>query len=73
MRRRLPAGLRWRLLVALVLTSAVTLGVAAVVVLKPLQQDLRNQSAESLRGTVLNAAPESSARSPPSPPTGRSR
>jgi hypothetical protein len=58
MRRRLPAGLRWRLLVALVLTSAVTLGVAAVVVLKPLQKDLRNQSAENLRNTVLNAAPD---------------
>ncbi|HWT25764.1 MAG TPA: histidine kinase dimerization/phospho-acceptor domain-containing protein, partial [Solirubrobacteraceae bacterium] len=58
MRRRLPAGLRSRLLVALVLTSAVTLGVAAVVVLKPLQQDLRNQSAENLRATVLNAAPD---------------
>ena len=58
MRRRLPAGLRWRLLVALVVTSAVTLGVAAVVVLKPLQKDLRDQSAENLRSTVLNAAPE---------------
>jgi signal transduction histidine kinase len=58
MRRRLPAGLRWRLLVALVVTSAVTLGVAAIVVLKPLQQDLRTQSAENLRGSVLNAAPD---------------
>jgi signal transduction histidine kinase len=53
-----PAGLRWRLLLALVLTSAATLGVAAAVVLEPLQQDLRDQSAENLRGTVVNAVPE---------------
>jgi signal transduction histidine kinase len=58
MRRRLPAGLRWRLLVALVLTSAVTLGVAALVVVAPLQEDLRTQSADNLRATVLNAVPD---------------
>jgi signal transduction histidine kinase len=57
-RPRPPAGLRWRLLLALVLTSAVTLGVAAVVVLEPLQQDLHDQSAENLRGTVVSAVPE---------------
>ena len=55
---RLPAGLRWRLLMALVLTSAVSLTLAALVVVTPLQQDLRTQSAESLRDSVRNAAPE---------------
>jgi signal transduction histidine kinase len=58
MRRRLPAGLRWRLLVALVLTSAVTLVVAAVIVVAPLQQDLRTQSAQNLLATVQSAAPD---------------
>jgi len=48
MRRRLPAGLRWRLLLALVATSAVTLGVTALVVLPPLQHRLRDQNADSL-------------------------
>ena len=33
MRRRLPAGLRWRLLLALLATSAVTLGAVALMVL----------------------------------------
>ena len=50
MGRRLPAGLRWRLLLALVATSAVTLGVAALVVLPPLQDRLRDQSVDNLRG-----------------------
>jgi signal transduction histidine kinase len=48
MRRRLPAGLRWRFLLALVATSAVTLGVTALVVLPPLQHRLRDQNADSL-------------------------
>ena len=46
MRRRLPAGLRWRLLLALLATSAVTLGVTALVVLPPMQDRLRTQSAD---------------------------
>ena len=50
-------GLRGRLLLALVLTSMVTLGVAAAVVLSPLQQRLRDQSIESLRAAVLAARP----------------
>jgi signal transduction histidine kinase len=50
-------GLRGRLLIALVLTSAVTLAAAAAVVLGPLQQRLRDQSTESLRAAVLAARP----------------
>jgi signal transduction histidine kinase len=52
MRRRLPAGLRWRLLLALVATSAVTLGAVALMVLPPMQDRLREQSAESLETSV---------------------
>ena len=51
-RRRLPAGLRARLLVALLATSAVTLGVAALVVLPPLQDRLRNQTVETVEDAV---------------------
>jgi signal transduction histidine kinase len=58
MRRRLPGGLRWRLLVALVVTSAVTLGATALVVLPPLQSRLRDQSADSLTGAVDAARPK---------------
>jgi len=53
MRRRLPRGLRPRLLLALLLTSAITLGVAATVLLSPLPDRLRQQSAVNLRGAVL--------------------
>jgi signal transduction histidine kinase len=56
-RLRLWRGLRGRLLLALVLTSVVTLGAAAAVVLSPLQQRLRDQSIESLRAAVLAARP----------------
>ena len=56
-RLRLWGGLRGRLLLALVLTSMVTLGAAAAVVLSPLQQRLRDQSIESLRAAVLAARP----------------
>jgi signal transduction histidine kinase len=58
MRRRLPAGLRWRLMLALVATSAVTLGATALVVLPPLQDRLRDQSAESLQNQVAAAQPK---------------
>ena len=58
MRRRLPAGLRWRLLLAMLATSAVTLGAAALVVLPPMQDRLRDQSVESLADAVLNARPK---------------
>jgi signal transduction histidine kinase len=53
MRRRLPRGLRPRLLLALLLTSSVTLGIAATVLLSPLPDRLREQSAVNLRGAVL--------------------
>ena len=52
MRQRLPGGLRPRLLLAFILTSAATLGVAATVLLSPLQDRLREQSAVNLRGAV---------------------
>jgi signal transduction histidine kinase len=54
----LVGGLRWRLLLALVLTSAVTLGAAAAVVLGPLRERLRDQSTESLRAAALAARPQ---------------
>jgi len=56
-RRRLPRGLRARLLLALLLTSAVTLGIAATVLLSPLPDRLREQSATNLRGAVLASRP----------------
>jgi signal transduction histidine kinase len=52
MRRRLPASLRWRLLLALVATSAVTLGAVALMVLPPMQDRLRDQSIENLETAV---------------------
>jgi signal transduction histidine kinase len=55
MRRRLPGGLRWRLLLALLVTSAVTLGAVALMVLPPLQDRLREQSADSLDDAVRTA------------------
>jgi signal transduction histidine kinase len=55
MRRRLPGGLRPRLLLAFILTSAATLGVAATVLLSPLQDRLREQSADNLRGAVQDS------------------
>jgi signal transduction histidine kinase len=50
--RRAIRGLRGRLLLALVFTSAVTLAVAAVVALRPLQSQLRDQSVKNLESTV---------------------
>ena len=55
MRRRLPGGLRWRLLLALLATSAVTLGAVALMVLPPMQDRLREQSAESLQDGVTDS------------------
>ena len=52
MRGRVPRGLRPRLLLALLLTSAVTLGIAATVLLSPLPDRLREQSATNLRVAV---------------------
>ena len=58
MRSRLPGGLRTRLLLALLLTSLATLGVAAtVLLLRPLPERLREQSAVNLRAAVLASRP----------------
>jgi signal transduction histidine kinase len=46
-------SLRTRLLLALLATSVVTLGVAALALLSPLQQRLRTESRNSVRSTVL--------------------
>ena len=57
-RRLVPRGLRGRLLAAFVLTSAVTLAVAAAVMLSPLRDRLRDQSVETLRGGVIDLRAE---------------
>jgi len=51
-------GLRWRLLVAFVFTSVLTLAVVGAIVLGPLQNELRDQSVDNLSDAVLVAAPE---------------
>jgi signal transduction histidine kinase len=51
-------GLRGRLLIAFVLTSAVTLGVAAAVTLSPLQDRLRRESVRTFRTAVENTLPQ---------------
>jgi signal transduction histidine kinase len=53
----LPAGLRPRLVAALVLTAAVTLAAAALALLQPLQERLREQTASSARAATLTARP----------------
>jgi signal transduction histidine kinase len=55
--RRALRGLRGRLLVALLLTSAITLGVAAAVTLSPLEHRLRREGEQNLQDTVLEARP----------------
>ncbi len=58
-RRRLRRGLRIQLLLALLLTSLATLGVATTVLLsRQLTPDLRNQSAANLRAAVLASRPQ---------------
>src|SRR3954463_5584941 len=47
--RRALRGLRGRLLLALVFTSAVTLSVAAAITLSPLQSRLRAESSDALQ------------------------
>ena len=56
-RRRRTFGLRPRLVVALVLTAAVTLGVAALALLSPLQDRLAVQAERNLRAAALTARP----------------
>jgi hypothetical protein len=48
-------GLRGRLLLALVATSAVTLAVAAAVTLSPLQDRLRQQSETNLENAISDS------------------
>jgi signal transduction histidine kinase len=56
--RRLPAlGLRGRIVAALVLTSAVVLGVAAIFLLTPLERHLRRQEISSMRETAVASRP----------------
>jgi len=57
MRRRRAFGLRPRLLAALVLTAAVTLAVAALALLGPLEQRLRTDGEQSVLIAVTNAKP----------------
>jgi signal transduction histidine kinase len=52
--RLVPRGLRGRLLAAFVITSALTLVVAAAVLYGPLQSKLRSQSVDNLRDAVIN-------------------
>jgi signal transduction histidine kinase len=51
-------GLRPRLLLALVATSAITLLAAALALLPPLQDRLRRQTVENLRAAVLASRPQ---------------
>ncbi|HEX5618135.1 MAG TPA: HAMP domain-containing sensor histidine kinase [Solirubrobacteraceae bacterium] len=53
--RLVPRGLRGRLLAAFVITSALTLVVAATVLYGPLRDKLRTQSVDNLRDAVVNA------------------
>ena len=53
--RLVPRGLRGRLLAAFVVTSMLTLIVAAAVLYGPLQSKLRSQSVDNLRDAVVNA------------------
>jgi signal transduction histidine kinase len=57
MRLKLPGGLRGRLLVAFILTSALTLAVASGILLGPLREQLRQQSTDNLQAAVLGARP----------------
>jgi signal transduction histidine kinase len=54
---RLGVGLRPRVLLAMVLTGAVTLGVAALALLGPLEQRLRQDASSNVKTAVLGAVP----------------
>jgi signal transduction histidine kinase len=55
MRRLRPPGLRVRLVLALLLTSAVTLAVAAVTLLPPLERRLRDEELHALLSTAQSS------------------
>jgi signal transduction histidine kinase len=54
---RLGVGLRPRVLLAMVLTGAVTLGAAALALLGPLEQRLRHDASTNVKTAVLGAVP----------------
>jgi signal transduction histidine kinase len=54
-RRLVPRGLRGRLMAAFVITSALTLVVAATVLYGPLRDKLRTQSIDNLRDAVVDS------------------
>ena len=58
MRRSWAFGLRPRLLAALVFTAAITLAVAALALLDPLEQRLRTDGEQSVLVAVANAKPQ---------------
>src|SRR2546429_535616 len=55
MHRRRPPGLRVRLVLALLLTSAVTLAVAALTLLPPLERRVRNEEVRALLSTAVSS------------------
>ncbi len=55
MRRLRPPGLRVRLVLALLLTSAVTLAVAALTLLPPLERRLQDEEVRALLSTALSS------------------
>src|SRR6266513_5254378 len=55
MRRLRPPGLRLRLVLALLLTSAVTLAVAALTLLPPLERRLRDEEMHALLSTAQSS------------------
>src|SRR5204862_5847584 len=55
MHRLRPPGLRVRLVLALLLTSAVTLAVAALTLLPPLGRRLRNEEVRALLSTAVSS------------------
>ena len=63
-------GLRPRLLAALLLTSAVTLAVAALALLSPLEQRLRQDGESTVVTAHQRAHARSSRRSSSNPPRG---
>ena len=69
--RPLVLGLRARLVLALVLTAALTLGVAAVTLLGPLERRLRNQAGTQLESAAQAAALQIDELSAPPRPGGR--
>jgi signal transduction histidine kinase len=63
--RRLPTfGLRFRMIASLVAASALTLGIAALALLPPLENRLRREDLESLTQSTIEEVPDFRALSP---------